>query len=199
VAPVSQSFELLYLEKNIYIQAELTSPQDFTERAPATVHAVGSIGGSPTGIFSICVCFSGAHQISQGQPISTINEEQFAGAWLNVTETKPAETISETFSPGEYLAGSDRQIEWLNPMDSIPTIIVYYKNSTFVNGINQENTASKPYPDQAIHIESYATVETEKTDNKFFITEVSAVGLGIVQYLISVIPRRERIKPRKIS
>ena len=76
--------DLLYQDKKIFIHGTVSSTEpEFAERVPVTVHAVGSIGAGLDKVWLICLCFSGAYRLENGQVATTINQTPFAGAWIN--------------------------------------------------------------------------------------------------------------------
>jgi hypothetical protein len=183
-----------YLEEGIYIEANATSSEPFADDLPVTVHAVGSIGPDYANISNVCLCFGGAYYLDlNGQIIPNPNREPFAGPILTVTTTRPSEGVTQWLG-GAYLVGPSATIEWQNPMESSPAIMVTYVNTTIVNGIVQNVFASQRYPSESIHIESHTAIESEKTEFKFFYLAAAAVPITILEGVL--IPR---IKLRRKS
>jgi hypothetical protein len=195
--PVTNTVDLFYIEKSVYIHATISSPQDFTQNVVATVHAVGSIGSPIKYIWDVCVCFSQAYYVFEGQITPNINQVPYAGPSLNVTQTAPNEPLSETFGPnGSYLVGPDQTIVWQAPVDSVPYIIITYKNNTVVNGIGQNVFASQGYPAKSIHVESYASMESDKVSAKFYVTSIIAIPLSTIEIGLQI---RKKRKDREVK
>ncbi len=197
--PRSYPLDLFYKDRNIYVHAEISSRQELAETLPATVHAVGTIGGELDKIWNVCVCFSGAYLVENNQVVPTLNQAPFAGEYLSVTHIRPSEISAMTFGQGAYLVGFDQTIEWLSPIESVPAIMVYYRNLTLTNGWLQQNSTSQSYPAKSLHIESYSTLEANKTNIKFYVVSVVGSALAIVQFLLSALSKREKPKLRKIT
>jgi len=196
LAPASNSIDLTWLDESrgvaIFIEVTVSSPQYFTATLPVSVSAYGSISDQGLRwIWDICACLSEAYAMIGNKIVQTPNEEPFAGVYLNTTNTKPAEyTAAEDFA-GEYLVGSPQSIEWQNPTQTVPYIIITYKNTTKVNGIGQNVQASKPFPDKGFQIESISSTDSNRATLRYYVTDALVVGLGLVQGLLIIIDKRE--------
>ena len=116
-----------------------------------------------------------------------------------LTKVKPNEYMEMTFGPGAYLVGLDQTIEWLAPIESVPTIIVYYRNFTLVNGIRTQFTASQAYPAKSVHIEPYSTIDSEKSGWRNTAIDTIIVALAIAELGPYAIPKRQKPETKSTS
>jgi hypothetical protein len=211
---ISYPLDFLYNERSIFIHATVTSVLMFAERVPVTIHAVGSIGSGFENasvlfkrIYSICLCFSQAHMLENGQladtsqpPVGTdLSEEQYAGVYLDLTTKKPTEKMTGEFGPGAYLVGHNQTVEWFGPTDSVPSIIVTYMNLTTAHGRLEQEYAIRSYPSKSLHIESFSSYLSTQIEIEFFVTSVIISVFGIAQYLLGAVSKREERKPRIVN
>ena len=54
-------------------------------------------------------------------------------------------------SGGLILSGLTKRLSGLAPIESVPTILVYYRNFTLVNGMRTQFIASQGYPEKFTH------------------------------------------------
>ncbi len=209
--PFSAPLELLDPKRDVDIKATVSTTQsEFAAQVPITVRAVGSIGTASVGgtgfanvsvlkqIAIVCLAFSGAHSVLNGQVITNSPPQPTDGAvCLGLTNTAPKEDLSNTFRPGAYLAADSATIEWLNPVESTPSIVIYYWGVVVINGTPQR---SNTYSDstQNLHIEPYSTLDMSKTDTKLLVISVIwlVYGLDILRFALN---RRGQQKPRTIN
>lgn len=197
--PFSTPLELFDRARDVYIKANVSTVEpELATRVPVTIHAVGSIGTASAGgtgmenvsvlknILTVCLSFSGAHTVLNGQVIMNNPPQPSDGAvCLGKTDIKPKESLSAIFGPGAYLAADSQTIEWLNPTESIPSIVIYYWGSVPINGILR-TINSYSDPTQSLQIEPYSTLESEKTGNKVLATEVAFLSLTLIQGFIQI-------------
>jgi hypothetical protein len=198
--PVSTQLELLDPNREVYITANVsTTEPELAARVPVTVYAVGSIGTASAGgstlanvsvlknIATVCLSFSGAHTVLNGQVIVYPTPQPNDGAvCLGITNIKPKEHLSATFGPGEYLGAGSQTIEWLDPTDSTPSIVIWYWTPALVNGVlRRTNTYSDPT--QKLTIEPSSTLESTKRDIKLLATEVAFFSFTLIQVFIQLV------------
>ena len=193
--PLSTPLELSDPKRDVYIKGTVsTTDPAFSTQVPVTVHAVGSIGtaGVVTGfanadllktVLTVCLTFSGAHSVLNGKVIMNISPQPTdGGVCLDLTHTKPNENLAVIFGPGEYLAARSATIEWLNPIESVPSIVIVYWNFVEVNGVPQIMVPTS-FSEDSITVEQHLTVQSEKESLKY-----SAMGaLGTVTTIAEIV------------
>jgi hypothetical protein len=195
--PLSTPLELRDPIRDVYIQAIVsTTDPAFAAGVPVTVQAVGSIGTAAAGgsgfenvsvlktIVTVCLAFSDAHTVRNGQVIMNPARQPTDGAvCLTITNVKPKEHLSSLFGPGAYLAADSATIEWLKPTESIPSMMIYYWGFVRINGVARESTSYSD-PTQTVHVEPSSANQTDKT-----ILKSPVEGMvGLVITLLQAIP-----------
>jgi len=205
VIPVMQpslnSFDMTWLDETkgiaIFIHVTVSAPQDFTATLPVTVSAYGSSSDQQLRwIWNICACFSDAYEVVEGQIIPNPNAEPFAGVHLNVTHTKPVEYTSAEDFAGEYLVGLSQSIEWQSPTQTIPYIMITYRNTTVIRGIGQNLMTNKPFPDKGFSIEPFSTLESNEANIKLHDTGLLIFAGTIVEAVLLFVGKRKHV-PRE--
>jgi hypothetical protein len=205
--PASNSFNMTWLDESkgiaVTIYVTVSAAQDFTATLPVSVGAYGSISNQSLQwepIWGICACFSDAYATYQGEIIPNPNAQPFAGVYLNTTNIKPGGYSAGEDFAGEYLVGSPQTIEWQSPTQTVPYIIITYRNTTTVNGIGENVQASKGFPDKGFPIEPFSTFESNNAQLKLNATELLVfTGTVVEAMLIFVGKRKSKDKHRPVS
>lgn len=209
--------ELLDTDRDVYIQGTIsTTAPEFATEVPVTVYAVGSIGTRSVGgtgyeknasalkeILTVCLAFSGAHSVVGNRVITNTPRQPTDGAvCLVITSIKPKEDLRTQFgSAGAYLAAHTSTIEWLSPIESVPSILIVYWDPVLINGV-VKSTNTYTDPTQKIPIEPYSAIESQKDGTKILATEVAFFSFALIQGFIQValsISKRQQKTPLKIN
>jgi hypothetical protein len=157
------------------VVATIFSHAIIAERTPVTLHAVGSMGwGMNRTVTSVSVVFDGAYTPINGTiplVIGPIYAEVELTPTKNLTE-KP-EKLGVILG-GTYLAGKDAVIEWLVQDYYYPSLTVHFDNG---------NSASVTYKQYPVHVESYSTLESERTNGNLKTLEVAALAIAMSEGL----------------
>jgi hypothetical protein len=212
--PASTPLELVNLDRDVYVKATLsTTEPEFATRTPIALHAVGSIGTKSVGgtgfeknasalkdILTVCLTFSGAHSVVGNQVITNAPAQPTDGAvCLGITNTKPKEDLLWEFGQaGAYLAADTSTIEWLNPTESVPSIVIVYWGVVVINGVPQM-TSNYRDPKQSVQVESDATVKSNKVFLKSSVIEIAGVGLGVLNAILLGISKLKQPKSKRES
>jgi len=201
-------------DARVFIHTTISSSApEFAEATPIMVHAVGDIGvgsiflwnmSDLQDIYTVCICFRDAYWLRNGQIVLNSNQQPYdipyAGVLLSITHTRPSEPLTTIHGPGGYLVGDNETVEWQNPTDSVPAIIITYSNFMLINGVLRTYVIQS-FPDKYLHIESSSTLVSDRTNAELPLIEIVATGLVVAQILLSAVAklRQPKMKPRRIN